>query len=381
MKIYLFILCIPIFLAACGGNTNETEANSEEEKSEDTSIVNVSAKQIKTAGIEVGNVEEGAVSGRIRIQGTIDVPPQSTVSVSFPLGGYLKSTDLLPGLHVKKGQVLGVLQDMQFIQLQQEYLSAKEQLSVVNSEYKRYQELNASKAASDKVLQQSRAELQTQRINMQALAEKLELIGINPGRLTASNISKSVNILSPIDGFVAKVNVNIGKYTSPTDVLFELVNPKDIHLALNVFEKDVNNLSIGQRVMAYKNEQPEKKYEAEIILISKNLDQDRMATVHCHFEKYDATLLPGMFMNADVEISNSTALTVNDDAIVRWQNNFYVFVEMASDSFKMTKIEPGNKSGNRQQFSAAGINTDTRLVTKNAYVLLMKMKNSGEGDE
>ena len=379
MKKYLLYLYIPLFLIACGeAKTDPAAENAEAAEAADTMLVDISAQQMKTAAIEVGTADESALSGSIRLQGSIDVPPQSTVSVSFPLGGYLKSTDLLPGMHVRKGQVLGVLQDMQFIQLQQDYLTAKERLNVATNEYKRYQELNVNKAASDKVFQQSRAEMETQRINMQALAEKLELIGINARRLTASNISKSVNILSPIDGFVAKVDVNIGKYTAPTDVLFELVNPKDIHLALNVFEQDVNSLSIGQRVLAYKNDDPEKKYEAEIILISKNLDADRMATVHCHFEQFDPSLLPGMFMNAEVEVQNKKALTLNEDAIVRWQNNHYVFVETGANHFKMTKVSLGNQSQGKQQIEAPGLNSSTRMVTKNAYTLLMKMKNSGE---
>ena len=379
MKKYLLYLYIPLLLAACGEAKQDAAGESAEApETADTMLVNISAQQMKTASIEVGTAEESNVSGSIRLQGTIDVPPQSTVSVSFPLGGYLKSTDLLPGMHVRKGQVLGVLQDMQFIQLQQDYLTAKERLNVATSEYKRYQELNENKAASDKVFQQSRVEMETQRINMQALAEKLELIGINARRLTSSNISKSVNILSPIDGFVAKVDVNIGKYTAPTDVLFELVNPKDIHLALNVFEKDVNTLSIGQRVIAYKNDDPDKKYEAEIILISKNLDADRMATVHCHFEKFDPSLLPGMFMNAEVEVENKKALTLNEDAIVRWQNNHYIFVDAGKNNFKMTRVMLGNQSQGKQQIEAPGVNSSTKLVTKNAYTLLMKMKNSGE---
>ena len=379
MKKYLLYLYIPLFLTACGDAKKETTPESGEvSEVADTSIVAISAQQMKTAGVEVGTPEESTVSGSIRLQGTIDVPPQSTVSVSFPLGGYLKSTDLLPGMHVKKGQVLGVLQDMQFIQLQQDYLTAKERFNVATNEYKRYQELNVNKAASDKVFQQSRAEMETQRINMHALAEKLELIGINARRLTSSNISKNVNILSPIDGFVAKVDVNIGKYTAPTDVLFELVNPKDIHLALNVFEKDVNNLSIGQRVIAYKNDEPDKRIEAEIILISKNLDADRMATVHCHFERLEPSLLPGMFMNAEVEVQNKKALTLNEDAIVRWQNKHYVFVQAGENNFRMTKVALGNQSQGKQQIDAPGINSSTKLVTKNAYTLLMKMKNSGE---
>ncbi|MCC8407942.1 efflux RND transporter periplasmic adaptor subunit [Mucilaginibacter sp. UR6-1] len=379
MKRYIPILSFAALLISACGNDKNTEKQQEEPVA-DTTIVKLTPEQIKNAGIETGTPQPENISGELTLQGSIDVPPQSTISVSFPLGGYLKSTELLPGVHVKRGQVLGVLEDMQFIQLQQDYLSAKEKFLFSSAEYKRQLELNASKASSDKVLQQSKTEMEGQRINMQALAQKLNLIGINPLRLTPGNISKSVNILSPIDGFVAKVNVNIGKYTSPTDVLFELVNPKDIHLALNVFEKDVNQLRIGQRVIAYTNDHPEKKYEAEILLISKNLDQDRMATVHCHFEKFDARLLPGMFMNAEVAVKNKKALTVNEDAVVRWQNKHYVFKQIGNNTYRMSEVMPGEVNAGREEINGTGIDSTTRLVTKNAYSLLMKMKNSAEDE-
>lgn len=373
MRQYLFLY---LLIVACNGH--ETAQEPAAEQFADSTMVTLTSDQIKNAGIETGYPLPMAVSGTLRLQGTIDVPPQSTVSVSFPLGGYLKRTDLLPGARVNKGQVLGVLEDMQFIQLQQDYLLAKEKFAFADTEYRRQRELNASKASSDKVLEQSKAEMESQHITMQALARKLELIGIDPQRLHAGNISKSVNILSPISGFVSKVNVNIGKYTAPTDVLFELVNPRDIHLALSVFEKDVNQLAVGQQVVAYNNEHPDKKYSAEVLLISKNLNEDRMATVHCHFHQFDASLLPGMFMNAEVAVNNATALTVNEAAIVRWQNNFYVFADKGNNTFQMVRVTPGNVHNGQEQISAPEVSAGTKLVTKNAYALLMKMKNSAE---
>ncbi len=376
MTRYILLLTAAVMLASCSHNKTEQENNEQAET--DTSLVKLTPLQIKNADIQVGIPVVTQASGILKLQGSIDVPPQSTVSVSFPLGGYLKRTDLLPGVHVRKGQVLGVLEDMQYIQLQQDYLSAKEKEIFAETEYKRQSELNASKASSDKVLQQARTEMETQRINMRSLAQKLELIGINPRHLSSTSISKSVNILSPIDGFVSKVNVNIGKYTSPTDVLFELVNPKDIHLALNVFEKDVNQLSIGQRVITYTTAHPEIKYEAEIILISKNLNEDRMANVHCHFEKFDASLLPGMFMNADVKINNQTALAVAEQAVVKWQNKYYVFTDQGQNTFRMVPVTIGNLNGGQQQITAQSITANTKLVTHNAYALLMKMKNNAE---
>ncbi len=374
-------MCLSLLILISCNTNKKTETSAA--KSKDTPMVSeqfvsLNAEQLQNAGVEVGSPQLENLSAVLSLQGKIDVPPQSTVSLSFPLSGYLKSTRMLPGMPVRKGQVLGELEDMQFIQLQQDFLTAREKFNMAEIEFIRQKDLNASKASSDKIFQQARSEMETQRILTNALAQKLEVIGINSKKLRADNISRSVAIVSPINGFVSKVNVNVGKYTSPTDMLFELVDPRDIHLSLNVFEKDLQSLSVGQHVTAFSNGDPGQKFQAEIILISKNLDGDRMAEVHCHFEKYNPSLVPGMFMNGEVSVHNNKALTVPEEAVVRWENRFYVFTEQGKGKFEMVQIKPGVISHGKQQIAGLKVNESSRLVLKNAYALLMKIKNTGE---
>lgn len=368
-------------LAACNSKEQSSEKTVPQTDGAATTIVSLNAQQLKNVGIEIASPRIEHLSGTMLLQGAIDVPPQNTVSLSFPLGGYLKSTDMLPGTHVKRGQVLAVIEDMQIIQLQQDYLTAKTNLAFAETEFARQQSLNATKASSDKVFQQARAEMERQRILMNALAEKLQVIGINPLRLTAADISKSVAIHSPINGYVSKVNVTVGKYTTPTDVLFELLDPADIHLALNVFERDLERVSIGAKVVAYTNSEPERKFEAKVILINRTLDENRMAQIHCHFTKYNASLVPGMFMNGEIEVSDTKALTVPEEAVVRWENKYYVFKEEGKERFKMVEVTPGVLNHGRQQIEGKEIDVDAKLVVKNAFALLMKIKNTEETDE
>lgn len=321
MKLFLIIL-FSVFIYACNGN-KETEVKSKTEvKSEATpaqTTVQLTDEQMKNAGIVTGKTELRNISSILKVSGAIDVPPQNIVSISVPLGGYLKSSKLLPGMHVTRGQTIAVMEDPQYIQLQQDYLTAKAKLAFSEQEYNRQKELNQSKASSDKVFQQAQTEFSSQQILVKSLSEKLKLININPARLSVGNISRSIYIPSPINGFVSKVNVNIGKYTSPSEVLFEIINPADIHLALDIFEKDVNKLFIGQKLLAYTNNNPTKKYPCEIILIGKDFSDDRAVKVHCHFLNYDKSLIPGTFMNAEIELQNNNAYVLPSDAIVSYE--------------------------------------------------------------
>lgn len=350
-----------------------------ESKSINETLVSLSAAQLKNANLSIGVLEKKSISSVLKVNGQIDVPPQNMVSISMPLGGYLKTTKLLPGMHINQGEVIATMEDQQYVQLQQDYLTTKSRLSFAEKEFERQKELNQSQASSDKVFQMADADYKTLRITLSALGEKLKLININPIALSEKNISKSVNIYSPINGFVSKVNVNIGKYVNPADVLFELINPTDIHLNLKIFEKDITKLAIGQKLVAYTNNQPENKHKCEIILISKDLSIDEhSADVHCHFEDYDKTLLPGMYMNAEIEVKSTAALTLPEEAVVTFEGKEYVFVVLDSKNFKITEVTTGNTENGYIEILNGDSLTHKTLVTKGAYTLLMKLKNKSD---
>ena len=363
-------------ITSCGNKTPTEEAT--DSTVVESSVANLTEKQVQSIGITTGTLEQRSFSTILKVTGKVDVPPQNLISVSVPLGGYLKSSHLIPGMFVRKGESIAIIEDQQYIQLQQDYLTTQSKISFLENEYQRQKDLNQSKASSDKVFQQAEMELKTQKILVKSLAEKLKLTGINPDKLNENSISKSINIYSPISGYVSKVNVNIGKYISPTDVMFELVNTSDIHLALKVFEKDLDKLNIGQKVTAYTNTYPDKKYPCEILLIGKSLNEERNTDVHCHFEVYDKALIPGTYMNAEIAITNAKSYVLPEDAIVRFENKYYVFLKKTASQFEMVEVQIGNtEKGFTEIIKTDNLNNQT-LVIKGAYSLLMSLKNKSE---
>lgn len=369
-------LSILFLITSCGSKTTTDEAT--DSTVVESSVANLTEKQVQSIGITTGTLEQKSFSTILKVTGKVDVPPQNLISVSVPLGGYLKSSHLIPGMFVRKGESIAIIEDQQYIQLQQDFLTTQSKIGFLENEYQRQKDLNQSKASSDKVFQQAEMELKTQKILVKSLAEKLKLAGINPEKLNENSISKSINIYSPINGYVSKVNVNIGKYISPTDVMFELVNTSDIHLALKVFEKDLDKLSIGQKVTAYTNTYPDKKYPCEILLIGKSLSEERNTDVHCHFEVYDKALIPGTYMNAEIAVTNAKSYVLPEDAIVRFENKYYVFIKKTATQFEMIEVQIGNtEKGFTEIIKTENLNNQT-LVIKGAYSLLMSLKNKSE---
>jgi cobalt-zinc-cadmium efflux system membrane fusion protein len=375
MKHIILLFLCGSFLLGC---TNNKSAASEDLAVANANIVTLNKAQIANAGIELGKISLQSMPGLLRVNGKIDVPPQNMVSISVPLGGYLKTTSLLPGMHVRKGEVIAVMEDQQYIQLQQDYLTAKAKIGYLENEFRRQQSLNETKASSDKMLQQAEADYQSQKFLIAALAEKLKLVGINIERLNENTISRSINVYSPINGFVSAVKVNIGKYVSPTEVLFELINPSDIHLALKVFEKDISKLFIGQQLKSFTNNDPDKKHPCEIILIGMDISADRSVDVHCHFEDYDKSLIPGTYMNAEIEVKNNKAWVLPEDAVVSFGNKQYIFISKSTSEFIMTEVNTGVIQGGLVEVLNGEAFSQMNIIKKGAYSLLMSAKNKAE---
>lgn len=372
-----YILILALFSSIACGTKKQEAVGEAQSTAEDEKMVSLNAAQIRNAGIEIGMASETTMSATVKVNGVVDVPPQSMVSVSFPLGGYLKSSHLLPGMGVRKGEVIATLEDQSYVQLQQDFLVAKARMDYLSTDLDRQKDLSAQDATSKKIYQQALADYKTQQVLIKSLEEKLRIVGIDPDKLTVGNISRAINLRSPINGFVSKVNVNIGKYVNPADVLFELVDPDDIHAALTVFEKDIMLIKKGMRAEVSLADKPGKKYEVDVILVTRNVDEARSGLVHCHFENANHELLPGMFLNGVFELENKKVKAVPESAIVRFEGRNYVFLAKDSANFEMTPIETGvTQNGMVEIKTNEAINlNEQKLVLKNAYSLLGKLKN------
>ena len=372
------LLFVSVLIFSC---TGKKAANTEVNKAAvgdaaKGELVTLTTEQLKNANLLFGQVVDTSVQKLLKVNGHMDVPPSNIVSISIPMGGYLKKTNLIPGLQVKKGEVIAVLEDPSYIELQQDYLTAISRLSYLEADYTRQKGLNESKTVSDKIYQAAKSDFETQKYLVKSLNEKLKLIGLNPATLTEDNISRTINFYAPISGYVTKVNVNIGKYVNPTDVLFEIVDPSDLHLRLTVLDNDAASLQIGNTVSFYANNNVNEKYIAHVAVITPNITEESTTDVHCHLVNEKIKLFPGTFVNAEVALNNAKVKALPEDAIVKWQNKDYVFVKQTELSYKLIPVETGvNSSGYIEVKTDLGTQ---QVVVKNAFTLLMKLKNSAE---
>ncbi len=384
-KIIVLALFGFIFALGCGSNNQKTE---EEHEVLPENTCEMNDDQYKLAGIELGSLEQKNIGSILKLSGIINVPPQNLVTISATMGGYIKSTSLLQGSPVKKGQVLAVIENPEFIELQQNYLEYKSQFEYSQTEYLRQKELYEGNAGSAKTYQLALSEYKTLKAKVNAYEQKLALIGIIAGQLKEENIVSVVNLTSPINGYVKTVNVNTGKYVTATDVVFEIINNDKLTLELTMFEKDLEKVQEGQQIIFTTTNNSDISYKATVYRVGKAINEDKTVKVYATVEGDSKNLISGMYVSAKVETGEALVDALPSDAIVSFDDKDYIFISKGKrkeddktvNDFLMVEITKGNTSGGFTQVTLPSkyTNVNKTIVIKGAYPLLAALKNAGE---
>jgi RND family efflux transporter MFP subunit len=372
-------------LISCGEINKPGESTESEIIPEN--IVELRDDQVVCAGIKTGSIDSVLISGRLKVNGTVTVSPRNLATVCMPSGGFVKYTSIIPGTPVRKGETLAIIENQEFIELQENYLETKIEFGYVETEFIRHSELYIDEVYSQNNVQEVTATYKSLKAKLKALEQKLLLIGINPENLDEDNISNSVSLVSPIAGYVKTVNVNIGKYVSPSDVLIEIVNSDELLLELTLFEKDAAKASVGQKILFFINNESE-QHEAVICQTGKSIDSDKTYKVYANVPGSCKNVLPGMYVNAIIETSGKKLTAVPSDAIVSFDDKDYIFIFEKNkeengrpfSEYRMVEIHKDNSDGIFTGIILPGdIKIETaKVVLKGAYNILSAKKNAGE---
>ena len=370
---------IAFALASCSGSTSTPE-NTAPQPEEPTSneAVTLSQAQFDYAGISLGKIELQEFHDVIKSTGMLDIPPGNQVAVHAYYGGYVKKIDLLPGEKVRQGQVLFVLENPDYIPIQQEFLELKSQMAYLKSDFERQQTLAADKVASQKSLLKAESDYQSALARFASLKRQLELMNIDPEKLQADQLVTTMSVFAPISGYVTEVNIVRGDFLDPSETALRLINTDHIHVELHVFEKDLPRLAIGQSIHFATQDNPSVSYDAYVHLINKTVDPDtRMVNVHGHLadDQHAAWFSPGMYVEADIYTSSLQKPALPQDAVVELDGTFYVLLREKSAggefSFSMQVVEPGALfNGYREIKNADDFKPDAEFMTKGAFDLI-----------
>ncbi|MDR1974775.1 MAG: efflux RND transporter periplasmic adaptor subunit [Bacteroidales bacterium] len=330
MKNTYIILLFTLAFISCKTNSSKEEHSHEHGEEQ---IVSITHEQMLSAGIDTGTVQLKNIAGTVRANGQLALPPQNEAEINSLIAGRISEISVQAGYSVKKGQVVAYIENLDIIQMQENYLSLKKEIVFSEQEYNRQKELYQNKATSEKIFQQVSATYSADKARLSGLEIRLKQLGIDTKKVAEGDFSSRIPIVAPIGGVIGKVFVKTGSYVEVQTPLMELADHSSMHCDLNVYEKDFAFVRQGQNVHLHITNSDE-EIHGKVYRINRSFENEsKSITVHVAIDRQDKVMLiPGMYVSAEIEVENALVPAVPESAVVRSEGKEFIFVETTEDT-------------------------------------------------
>ncbi|WP_370896063.1 efflux RND transporter periplasmic adaptor subunit [Chryseobacterium gossypii] len=404
----VLLILFSVLAIGCGKKESSGEATGKENKepkhehNEEAppTIAVLTEDQMKSVGITLGNIEVKDLTSTIKANGLLRVPNDRKATVTSLYGGAIKTINVQIGDYVKKGQVIATISNPEYIQLQEQYLTINSRITFAEQEFRRQKELFDNDAGAKKNLQSADAELKSLRTQRSSLQKQLQLMGISPSRVNNGNLRSGLAITSPINGTISNINIQIGSYVDVSSPVLEIIDNSSIHLDLQVFEKDLPKMRVGQVIHFKLTNNPTTEYDARVYSIGSSFENEsKTISVHAAVIGNKSDLIDGMNITGIVSLEKATTPAVPDEAIVEADGKYYIFVQTdkkPEEHEEPEKNDPGKKPAKTMNFEkieivkgssdmgytaitpVRKIAPDAKIVVKGAFFVNAKLSNAGE---
>ncbi|KAB1064384.1 efflux RND transporter periplasmic adaptor subunit [Salibacter halophilus] len=388
--IFSLVISLNLLLVSCGGSSggSNREENAQEKQNEKVdNTISLNQKQVKNLNISIDTLPQRLMGKSIQVNGMLRVPPQHEAKVTSIIGANVQSIAVIEGDRVEKGDLLATLSHPDLIRLQTDYIKSYNQLEFAQKEYERQKKLYEEEVGSGKAFQQIKSEYFSLKGEVAGYEAQLKQLGISPSTIRNGDVRKEVPVVSPFDGYVEKVKIQIGQYVTPSQPMVMIVNNDHVHADFMVFEKDAHKVKIDQPITFSLSSMPERKFEARIYSVGKKFEQNPKAIhVHAEIKSHSDTLIPGMYINGTVHLSDEKRYILPEGAFVDEEGKTFIYqvVESGSDQkdwhFKPVEVKRGIQQGKWVEVKPlSDFDFQANFVHQNAYYLISEMKKNESG--
>lgn len=401
-KIVLTLISFSL-LFSCTNTPRETEHEEHEEHAAE-GVVILNEAQREALNLKLDTFLMRNLTTVIKTNGQLDVPPAGRAEVTAFIGGNVKEINVFHGDKVQKGQILAVLEHPDYIALQEDFAEVANRLDFLEQEYNRQKKLFENNVGAGKDFQQVKADYNTAKAKYEGLKSRLTLLRLSPEKVKAGTISNSIDIVSPINGFLNEVKIKVGTYVGAQDKLFEITDNSKIHADFMVYEKDIHLLKESQKIHFTVANRLGEEFLSTIFAIGKEFESNTRAVhIHASLDKKVSGLIPGMYITGHIHTNDHYTMALPNDAVVTEGTKSYIFVvdnkaliemheeeEAAGEehheahedehpmAFRMVEVIPGQKDENYTEIKLIdSLPNNTKVVMNAAYYLLSDM-NKGE---
>lgn len=374
------------FLSQSKAETPESE-NQEEEI--DFQNIPLSEKQVKAVDLKMGEAQEREIDAMLHVNGSLVLRAQDMGNVSSLMGGIVKNVYVKEGQMVSRGQVVATIENTDVVTLQREYYTAYKESEMARLELDRQKTLASAGAGIKKTLQMSEKNYKVAQANLLGTGRQLQQMGISTKEVAKGKFTTVFPLRAPISGTVSDMQASLGSYADMQTPLMKIRNNHAVECDLNVFEKDIAKVKVGDQVLVSLTNQPGVNVSGRVYGMNQYLNKGtKSVAVHVKLDaKRGAKLFEGMYVSGQIATGRQLCMTLPDKAIVSADGKQYVFAlnqqhsKGGTYSFSRHEVTTGvSNNGYTEVALCKHLKKGQKIVTDNAFYLASLTGDHGEED-
>lgn len=374
------------FLSQSKAETPESE-NQEEEI--DFQNIPLSEKQVKAVDLKMGEAQEREMDAMLHVNGSLVLRAQDMGNVSSLMGGIVKNVYVKEGQMVSRGQVVATIENTDVVTLQREYYTAYKESEMARLELDRQKTLASAGAGIKKTLQMSEKNYKVAQANLLGTGRQLQQMGIPTKEVAKGKFTTVFPLRAPISGTVSDMQASLGSYADMQTPLMKIRNNHAVECDLNVFEKDIAKVKVGDQVLVSLTNQPGVNVSGRVYGMNQYLNKGtKSVAVHVKLDaKRGAKLFEGMYVSGQIATGRQLCMTLPDKAIVSADGKQYVFAlnqqhsKGGTYSFSRHEVTTGvSNNGYTEVALCKHLKKGQKIVTDNAFYLASLTGDHGEED-
>lgn len=325
---------------------------------------------LKKNPITTTGVVETKLAPEVQVVGSVTYDQDHFALVGPLVPGRIVALKAAVGDAVKAGQVLAFVESAEVGEAQADLLSARARASAAQKNALREQELAAKRISSEREREVAEAQAASESADVRAAVERLQAFGVGTGDVGGRG--GRVALRSPIDGTVVRRKVTLGQAVERATDAFEIANLGILWVLLDLYEKDLRNVHVGQQVELRSEAAPGEVFHARVAYVNPLIDmQTRTANVRIEIEQSDGRLRPGQFVTAhllgDTRNVETYVLAVPRKAVQTIDGKHMVFRKVGA-GFEPLSVDLGTFAGDLVEVQG-GLAAGDEVAVDGAFLL------------
>ncbi|EKD81163.1 MAG: efflux transporter, RND family, MFP subunit, partial [uncultured bacterium] len=318
----------------------------------------------------------------IAFRGELEYDNQQFRTVASIVPGIIASMTVRKGDSVEQGQILAVIESAELSHLALELRKLVAELELAQKKLAREELLHEKKVGAMQTVQEARASRDLKALEIKCSKEQLTMFGLSGKEIAAITAGRGeasqkgqLRIISPIQGRIVNVHVNIGSAISEQQAILDIVNIKQLRAVGQISESDIatvitelkkGNLSGFIKTQAF----PDMLYPVKAVSADAGIKPTtRTLEIQLEVKNSDELLRPGMFIEGTLQIGKSQQRPVLPaSALLEDEGNSFVFVKHNDSMYIRRDITLESRHGDTIVVGS-GIDEGAEVVIEGAFLL------------